>query len=120
MNTPTKVAVVTGGARGQGAAHAHRLASEGCRVYAADVLDEAGRAEAARLRDAGLDVTYLHHDVCDETSWQTLMKTVESVSDRLDVLVNNAGIIHVTPIADEDLTAWLPDNGLPCLRTPSP
>ena len=41
MNTPTKVAVVTGGARGQGAAHAHRLASEGCRVYAADVLDEA-------------------------------------------------------------------------------
>lgn len=106
VNTATKVAVVTGGARGQGAAHAQRLASEGCRVYAADVLDDVGQAEAGRLRDAGLDVTYLHHDVCDETSWRILMKTVESESERLDVLVNNAGIIHVTPIADEDLTGW--------------
>ena len=106
MNAAMKVAVVTGGARGQGAAHAERLASEGYRVYAADVLDEAGKAEATCLCDAGLDVAYLHHDVSDETSWQTLMKTVESESERLDVLVNNAGIIHVTPIADEDLTAW--------------
>ncbi len=107
MSTPTKkIAVVTGGARGQGAAHALRLATEGYGVYTADLLDEAGEAEAARLRESGLDVTYVHHDVSDETSWQTLMKTVESGHGRLDVLVNNAGIIHVTPIADEDIKAW--------------
>jgi NAD(P)-dependent dehydrogenase (short-subunit alcohol dehydrogenase family) len=107
MSTPTTpIAVITGGARGQGAAHAQRLATEGYAVYTADLLDEVGETEAARLRDSGFDVTYIHHDVSDETSWQTMMHTVESDRGRLDVLVNNAGIIHVTPITDENVTAW--------------
>ena len=100
------VALVTGGARGQGAAHAARLAAAGYTVYAADILDAEGETEASRLRGAGLDVTYLHLDVSDEQSWSTAIKTIEAEHSRLDVLVNNAGIIHVTPIADEDLTAW--------------
>ena len=92
--------------RGQGAAHARRLASDGAVVYIADVLDEVGEAEASRLQADGLDVTYLHLDISDEDSWQSAMKTIAVERGRLDVLVNNAGVIHVTPIAEEDLTAW--------------
>jgi NAD(P)-dependent dehydrogenase (short-subunit alcohol dehydrogenase family) len=106
MAAATRVALITGGARGQGAAHALRLATDGYTVYTADVLDEDGAAEAARLRGQDLDVTYLHLDVSDETNWQTTMKTVEAEQGRLDVLINNAGITHVTPIADEDTCAW--------------
>lgn len=58
------------------------------------------------MRDKGLDVTFVRHDVADESSWRTLMDTVKAERGRLDVLVNNAGIIHVTPIVDEDLSAW--------------
>ena len=104
--TSSKVALITGGARGQGAAHARRLASDGAVVYIADVLDEVGEAEASRLQADGLDVTYLHLNISDEDSWQSAMKTIALERGRLDVLVNNAGIIHVTPIAEEDLTAW--------------
>jgi 3alpha(or 20beta)-hydroxysteroid dehydrogenase len=100
------VCLITGGARGQGAAHAHRLASEGATVYAADVLDEEGQLEAKRLASAGLAVSYLHLDVSDEDSWKHAVAHVQTTHGRLDVLVNNAGIIHVTPIEDETADAW--------------
>ena len=73
-------------------------------VYIADVLDEVGEAEASRLQADGLDLTYLHLDTSDEDSWKSAVKTIKVERGRLDVLVNNAGIIHVTPIAEEDLT----------------
>jgi NAD(P)-dependent dehydrogenase (short-subunit alcohol dehydrogenase family) len=76
-------------------------------VYIADVLDEIGRDEASRLQADGLDVTYLHLDISDEDSWQSAMETIAKERGRLDVLVNNAGVIHVTPIAEEDLAACL-------------
>jgi NAD(P)-dependent dehydrogenase (short-subunit alcohol dehydrogenase family) len=53
-----RVAMITGGARGQGASHAERLAREGAAVITGDVLDDAGEETAARLRADGLDVTY--------------------------------------------------------------
>ena len=97
-----RVAIVTGGARGQGASHAERLAREGAAVVSVDVLDEAGEATAARLRDDGLDVTYRHLDVTDPDGWRAIVDGCA----RLDVLVNNAGIIHVAPLADERLEDW--------------
>ena len=100
-----RVAIVTGGARGQGASHAERLAREGARVISVDVLDGAGEETAARLRADGLDVTYRHLDVTDQDGW----KAVVADCERLDVLVNNAGIIHVAPLIEETLAAW---NGL--------
>lgn len=107
MTTPTaRIALITGGARGQGAAHALRLADDGYVVITADVLDEEGEAEAARLRVKDLDVTYRHHDVADEDSWRELAAHIDRTHGRLDVLINNAGIIHVTPIAEEDSAAW--------------
>jgi len=97
-----RVAIVTGGARGQGASHAERLAREGAAVIAVDVLDDAGEATAARLREDGLDVLYRHLDVTDPEGW----RAVADGCDRLDVLVNNAGIIHVAPLAEERLEDW--------------
>ena len=97
-----RVAIVTGGARGQGASHAERLAREGAAVVSVDVLDDAGEATAARLRDDGLDVTYRHLDVTDPDGWRAIVDGCA----RLDVLVNNAGIIHVASLAEERLGDW--------------
>ncbi len=97
-----RVAIVTGGARGQGASHAERLAREGATVISVDVLDAAGEETTDRLRADGLDVSYRHLDVTDPAGWQALVAACE----RLDVLVNNAGIIHVSPLIEETLTDW--------------
>jgi len=102
----SKVVLITGGARGQGASHAERLAGDGARVVIADVLDDAGEAVAARLRGAGLVVHYEHLDVTSPDGWARVVAAVESRHGQLDVLVNNAGIVHVTSVADETLDAW--------------
>ena len=95
-----RVAIITGGARGQGASHAERLAREGATVISVDVLD--GEETAERLRADGLDVRSRRLDVTDPAGWQALVADCE----RLDVLVNNAGIIHVAPLVEEKLEAW--------------
>jgi 3alpha(or 20beta)-hydroxysteroid dehydrogenase len=101
-----QVVLVTGGARGQGASHAHRLANEGATVWACDILDDEGVALAARLEAEGLDVRYRHLDVTSPEAWAAVTAEIEAAHGHLDGLVNNAGIIHVTPIEDESLEAW--------------
>jgi NAD(P)-dependent dehydrogenase (short-subunit alcohol dehydrogenase family) len=100
-----KVALITGGARGQGAAHAQRLAEEGASVITGDVLDAEGEEMAAKLRADGLAVDYLRLDVTSSADWS---RAVQFAADRggLDVLVNNAGIVHVNPLLEETLEAW--------------
>jgi 3alpha(or 20beta)-hydroxysteroid dehydrogenase len=98
-----KVALITGGARGQGAAEAARFAAEGATVYITDVLDEVGAATAAELGDA---VTYLHHDVTSEDDWITVVNGIVEAHGRIDVLVNNAGIFQVVPVTDTTLDDW--------------
>jgi 3-oxoacyl-[acyl-carrier protein] reductase len=82
-----RVAVITGGARGQGASEGALFASEGATVYLTDVLDDDGAKTAA---DVG--ATFLHHDVTDPAQWQAVVDRVVADHDRLDVLVNNAGV----------------------------
>lgn len=101
-----RIALITGGSRGQGAAHGRRLADEGAVVYLADVLDETGAATAESLCADGGEATYLHLDVTDPQQWGAVADTIRTRHGRLDILVNNAGIVHVTPLADEDLAAW--------------
>lgn len=101
-----RIALITGGARGQGAAHAERLAAEGAVVLIGDVLAEEGRCTEKALQNSGYDVTYLHLDVADAASWQGAYELVDARHGRLDILVNNAGIIHVTEIVDETLEEW--------------
>lgn len=101
-----KTALVTGGARGQGAAHAEALASAGLRVVIADLLDDVGEKTAAALAEKGLPVRYLHLDVTDEASWAAAVDDIEQHEGGLDTLVNNAGIIRVTPLNDLSLGEW--------------
>jgi len=100
-----RVAIITGGARGQGAAHAERLAREGAVVLCGDIRDDLGEQTAARLRKDDLDVTYHHLDVTDPLDWEEIVSAANT-RGRLDVLVNNAGIIHVTPLLEETVDAW--------------
>lgn len=101
-----RVALVTGGARGQGAAHAEALASAGFRVIVADVLDEAGEKTAAALAEKGLAVRYLNLDVTDAGAWARAVADIEKNDGGLDTLINNAGIIRVTPLNSLDLAEW--------------
>ena len=100
-----RVAIVTGGARGQGASHVERLAREGAVVISGDILDDAGEETAARLRADGLDVAYRRLDVTSPADWAAAVAAATE-RGRLAVLVNNAGIIHVARLLEETLDAW--------------
>jgi 3alpha(or 20beta)-hydroxysteroid dehydrogenase len=84
-----KVALVTGAARGMGAAEARRFSAEGARVAVADIDDEHGEEVADELRDRG---TFEHLDVTDADAWCAVVERVVARWGRLDVLVNNAGV----------------------------
>ncbi|MDJ0460018.1 SDR family oxidoreductase [Arthrobacter sp. NQ7] len=101
-----RVALVTGGARGQGAAHAEALAAAGMRVVIADVRDEDGEKTVAELNNKNLSVRYLHLDVTDEVAWARAVADIEHHEGGLDALVNNAGIIRVTPLNELQLSEW--------------
>ncbi len=98
-----KVALITGGARGQGAAEAERFVAEGATVVISDVLDDEGRTTAERIGDA---CRYEHHDVTDEAGWEALVADIVAAHGRLDVLVNNAGIFRVQPLGETSLDDW--------------
>jgi 3alpha(or 20beta)-hydroxysteroid dehydrogenase len=95
-----KVALVTGGARGMGAATVRQMHAEGASVVAADILDDDGKALADSLGDR---VRYVHLDVTSEEEWLAVVEQTEREFGPLDVLVNNAGILMFNAIADTPL-----------------
>jgi 3alpha(or 20beta)-hydroxysteroid dehydrogenase len=101
-----RTALISGGARGQGAAHGPRLAEEGAAVVLGDILDAEGEAHAEKLRGAGHRAHYLHLDVTAPEDWNAAVQVAEERSGRLDILVNNAGIVRVAPIVDETDDGW--------------
>jgi NAD(P)-dependent dehydrogenase (short-subunit alcohol dehydrogenase family) len=102
-----KVTIITGAARGQGEAHTRLFAAEGAKVLMTDVLDEAGMTVAQELRDAGHDVHYLHMDVTSESDWVTAVAAAERRWGRVNILINNAGIVgSMKSVHEEELGAW--------------
>jgi 3alpha(or 20beta)-hydroxysteroid dehydrogenase len=93
-----KVALITGGARGMGKSHARHFAAEGARVVIGDVLDDKGRAVAEGLEHC----RYVHHDVTSEDDWVAAVAATIDAYGKLDVLINNAGILRHAPIASMD------------------
>ncbi|MFI5954496.1 glucose 1-dehydrogenase [Cryptosporangium sp. NPDC051539] len=96
-----KVALITGAARGQGAAAARRFVAEGASVVLTDVLDEDGAKLAASL-----DSVYVPLDVSSEEDWARAAGVVRERFGRLDVLVNNAGMLHFSALADTTLADY--------------
>jgi 3alpha(or 20beta)-hydroxysteroid dehydrogenase len=92
-----KVAIVTGAARGQGAAEARLFAREGAHVVIGDVLVDAGEALAAEIGPAAV---FVRHDVADEGDWEAVVATALERFGGVSVLVNNAGIGHTAPLAE--------------------
>jgi NAD(P)-dependent dehydrogenase (short-subunit alcohol dehydrogenase family) len=101
-----KVALISGAARGQGAAHAERFAEEGAAVLLADVRDEQGEETAKALADRGFAATYLHLDVTKDSDWKAGVAVAEQRHGKLDVLVNNAGILGMPALLDETEEHW--------------
>ncbi|MCH8826948.1 MAG: glucose 1-dehydrogenase [Chloroflexi bacterium] len=88
-----KVAIISGGARGQGAAEARLFAKEGARVVFGDIRDDEGRQVEAEIQELGGDAVYVHLDVTSEADWQRVVRDTIDRYGRLDILVNNAAII---------------------------
>ena len=99
-----KVALITGAARGQGAAEARLFVAEGAQVMLGDVLDDDGELVAKELGDAA---AYYHHDVTSEDAWAEIVAATISDFGRLDVLVNNAGVFEIMPMTTTTLEDYM-------------
>ncbi len=92
MRLEGKVALISGGARGMGAAEARLFAREGARVVIGDLLEEEGRQVEAQIGEAGGHALFLRLDVTSESDWRTAVTAAVSRFGKLDILVNNAGV----------------------------
>ena len=101
-----KVALISGGARGQGAVEARMFAEEGASVVIGDILDDQGRQTEAELQELGYQVTYVHLDVTNESDWLSAVQTAVSAYGKLDILLNNAGILIRKNIEETTVEDW--------------
>jgi cyclopentanol dehydrogenase len=101
-----KVALITGAARGQGAAEAALFAAEGARVVIGDIRAELLTAVAAELTDKGHEVVAHVFDVRDEDGWSGAVALAEERFGRLDVLVNNAGVLEMAGVEATTMETW--------------
>ena len=96
-----RVALVTGGARGQGASEARLFAREGATVVISDVLDEQGEKTASAL-----GCQYLHLDVTSESEWESVVTDTIGRHGQLDILMNNAGIFQGAQLVNTSTDLW--------------
>ncbi len=106
MSLKGKVAIVTGGASGIGEACSETLARAGARVLITDLDDLRGRDVVARIAKAGGTTHYVHHDVRDEAAWPGIVAEAQTRFGGLDIMVANAGIGIMSPIATMTLADW--------------
>lgn len=101
-----KVAIVTGGAAGMGAAEARLFAREGAAVFIADITDDDGIALQQRIRGDGGEAEFVHTDVSSEADWDALIAHVFERRGRLDILVNNAGLSSTSQGGELSTEGW--------------
>src|SRR5688572_12655780 len=101
-----KVVLITGGSGGQGRVQARLFAEQGAAVVLTDVSAAPGKAAAAAIRKSGGVAAFLELDVVAAESWQRAMRRVQRAHGRLDVLVNNAGVVSRTSVRTIALEEW--------------
>ncbi len=106
MRLEGKVALISGGSRGQGAEEARLFAQEGAKVVIGDILDEEGKQVEAQINEAGGECLYVRLDVTSEANWQQAVNAAVSRFGKLDVLVNNAGIFPPVPLEETSQELW--------------
>ena len=106
MRLEGKVALISGGSRGQGATEAELFIEEGAKVVIADILEPEGNAVVAQIREGGGDASFIRLDVTSEDDWRDAVEFTLNTYGRLDVLINNAAIYKRTPIVETELDEW--------------
>jgi 3alpha(or 20beta)-hydroxysteroid dehydrogenase len=101
-----KVALISGAARGMGAAHAERFVDEGAAVVMGDIRDDEGRALAERLSGEERRAIYVHLDVRRDADWEAAVAAAEERFGKLDVLVNNAGLLSMPDVLEMTDDHW--------------
>src|SRR5437899_12945025 len=101
-----KVALISGGARGQGATEGRMFVREGAAVVLGDVLDDEGKKVEAEIRASGGRATYVHLNVTREGDWRAAVGTAGRSYGKLNVLVNNAGNLFREKIEGTTEADW--------------
>ena len=106
MRLENKVALISGGARGMGAAEAKLFSTEGAKVVIGDILEEEGRQTEAEINESGGECLFVRLDVTSESDWQAAVDLAVVRFGTLDVLVNNAGIFRTERVEETTGELW--------------
>ncbi len=106
MRLEGKVALISGGARGMGAAEVRLFAREGAKVVIADVLEDEGRKVEAEINESGGSAVFVKLDVTNESEWLNAVETAVRSFGMLNVLVNNAAIIRTERVLETTERIW--------------
>ena len=101
-----KVCLVTGAASGMGREHALLLAQEGGRMILTDLNEEAGQAVVKEIEAAGGEAMFIKHDVTSEEQWKAVVSAAVDAHGKVDVLVNNAGVLIIKTIQETTAQDW--------------
>src|SRR5690625_1697818 len=93
-----RVAIITGGARGQGAEHAKEFIQQGAKVVITDILESEGQALVNELGD---NCKFIKHDVSQADEWENVVTKTEELFGPVNILVNNAGIVVMKSIEEQ-------------------
>ena len=101
-----KIAIITGGARGIGEAHARLFAAEGAKVVVTDILTAEGKETVASIKAGGGDAIFLQHDVTQEADWARVVADTIKQYGGLTTVVNNAGFANLKGVEEETLEGF--------------
>ena len=101
-----KVAIISGGSKGQGAAEAKLFAEEGAKVVITDILDEEGKALESEIVASGGIASFFHVDVTRSSDWNDVVSFTQEAYGEINILVNNAGILSRHGVVETTVEEW--------------